>query len=176
MKAFFQAIGVAAVLWAAAAGAGSLYSWSSGETLSASQLNTNFSHIHNNMVGGHGARLVDADVSASAAISRSKLQNYQGLPTGFAKVGSGTTACSTGTCTLGDSHNVTSVTFNSTGNYTVTIPTMGDSEFGAVAAAHAQNLHCGAAPASATTATVICTDLANTLANAVFTVTFFDNN
>jgi len=146
-----------ALLFAAYANAGSLYSWSSGETLSASQLNANFAHIHNNMVGGHGARLVDADVSASAAISRTKLQYYGSLPVAAAKVGSGTTACSSGTCTLGDSTNVTSVVRNSSGNYTITwAVNFGDTEYIVLVTSGGGAADCYALPASATTATVIC--------------------
>lgn len=63
--------------------AGSIKSWSN-EVITASDLNTNFSHIHDVMVGGHGARLVDGDVSASAAIAHSKLAAPQLVPKAWA--------------------------------------------------------------------------------------------
>lgn len=59
--------------------AGSIKSWSNGQTLTAADLNANFNHIHGLMVGGHGARLVDADVSGSAAIASSKLAQGSGI-------------------------------------------------------------------------------------------------
>jgi hypothetical protein len=62
-----------ALVVAAVALAGPIKVWSSGEILSAADINANFSHIHSLMVGGHGARLVDADVSATANIVHSKL-------------------------------------------------------------------------------------------------------
>ncbi|HEX2617374.1 MAG TPA: hypothetical protein VHL57_07510 [Flavobacteriales bacterium] len=157
---------------------GSIYTWSSGENLSASTLNATFQHIHNNMVGGHGARLVDADVSASANISRSKLAAYPALPLAWAKVGSGTTACSSGTCTLGDSYGVTSVTASSS-VYTVTLTTsLGDTEYGVLVSSHTNDRHCTGFPATATTVTVNCRTIASSPAagDAVFTVSVFDNN
>jgi len=178
MKTFYRAFAVLCFAAAATAGAGSLYSWSSGESLSATQLNANFSHIHNNMVGGHGARLVDADVASNAAISRSKIQNYAALPVAWAKVGSGTTACASGTCTLGDSFGVASVTASSS-VYTVTwSSTMGDTEYGILVLPHAASRWCYAAVTSATVATVTCLNnlTGGAAADAVFTITAYDNN
>lgn len=162
------------LLCAAYANAGSLYSWSSGETLTHSQLNSNFSHIHNNMVGGHGARLVDADVASNAAISRSKLQYYGALPVAAAKVGSGSTPCASGTCTLGDSTNVTSVT-ESTSVYTVTWSVnFGDTEYMVFVTSGTSNVNCYGIPASATTATVSCFNMSSVAADAVFYVSAVD--
>src|SRR5687767_8565450 len=45
---------------------GAIKSWSTGETIGNAEMNANFTHIHTNMVGGHGGRLTDIDVSASA--------------------------------------------------------------------------------------------------------------
>lgn len=178
MKTLYRMIAVFFFAVCATAGAGSLYQWSSGESLSASQLNSNFSHIHNNMVGGHGARLVDADVASNAAISRSKLQNYASLPVAWAKVGSGTTACASGTCALGDSFGVASVTASSS-VYTVTwSTTMGDTEYSLLVLPHAATRWCYAAVTSATVATVTCLNnlSGGSAADAVFTVAAFDNN
>lgn len=89
------------LLVAACAFAGNIKVWVSHEGLTSADLNANFAYIINHMVGGQGARLVDADVNASAAIKHSKLQ-YPGLvPKAWAKVANcdcgavvGTVTCS----------------------------------------------------------------------------------
>lgn len=58
----------------------SIVTWLPGDTLTVAQLNSNFSHIHSTMVGGHGPRLVDSDVNASANIDIAKLSSSEGLP------------------------------------------------------------------------------------------------
>lgn len=108
-------------LLAVPAFAGAIKTWASGEILRAADLNSNFTHIHNSMVGGHGARLVDADVSASALIAHSKLATPALVPRAWAKVGSGTTACAAGACTLAASSKVTGVAWSATGVYDVTL-------------------------------------------------------
>jgi hypothetical protein len=100
--------------------AGSIKTWTT-ETLRYSDLNSNFEHIHNTMVGGHGARLVDADVSSSAAISHSKMATPALLPKAWANMNNA--ACAAGNCTLNASSGVSSVAFSATGRYTVTLST-----------------------------------------------------
>lgn len=101
------------------AGASAIKTWSNGELLSAGDLNANFQHIHNLMVGGHGARLVNADVSTGAAIAHSKLATPAVLPkawTGFV------TLCGAGVCTetaIAGS-GVTSIAHTAVGKWTVT--------------------------------------------------------
>lgn len=97
--------------------AGAIRTWGSGETLTASDLNATFSHIHNTMVGGHGARLVNADVSASAAISMSKLATPELLPKAWAYVASD---CTVTPCTIAQATGVSAITRLATGVYTVT--------------------------------------------------------
>lgn len=109
-----------AALVAALALASPIKVWSTGETVSVTDVNGNFAHIHNTMVGGHGPRLVDADVSSSAGIQLSKLADRQLLPRMWVDVAT----CSTSTCTLNGrypagSPGVTSVTRSATGTYTV---------------------------------------------------------
>lgn len=87
------------LLLATLAVASSIKVWSGGEILRSSDLNSNFAHIHNNMVGGHGPRLVDADVSASAAIAHSKMATPALVPKAYAMVTN--TPCATpATCTI----------------------------------------------------------------------------
>ena len=80
--------------------AGSIKSWSNGEVLSSSDINSNFSHIHGTMVGGHGARLVNADVASNAAIAHSKLATPALVPKAWAVV---TSACAASPCVPGAS-------------------------------------------------------------------------
>lgn len=102
--------------------AGAIKVWASGDTLTSADLNANFSHIHNSMVGGHGARLVDADVSNTANIATAKLAAYRFIPRAWGSVQSG---CSGATCTINESGGITSVVasanqMNVTLNYTAT--------------------------------------------------------
>lgn len=100
-----------------------IHVWVDGDVLSTADINSNFSHIHGLMVGGHGARLINADVSASAGISHSKLATPGVLPKSIFVIGSSITPCAAGTCTLTASAGIIpTVTWNSTGNYTVTLP------------------------------------------------------
>lgn len=100
------------------ADAGAIKTWSNGETLKSADLNANFNHIHNLMVGGHGARLVNADVSTTAAIAHSKLATPALVPKAWAALSA---TCTSGTCSLGDSSQVTTITFSATGVYNVTL-------------------------------------------------------
>lgn len=99
---------LAAVLLAAVASAGSIKVWTTGEYITAATINANFAHIHNLMVGGHGPRLVNADVSGSAAISHSKLATPALLPKAWVTV---STVCSSGTCTMADNSGIASVAY-----------------------------------------------------------------
>lgn len=110
---------VAAVsLVALVALAGPIKTWSAGEVIAASDLNANFQHIHNLMVGGHGARLVNGDVSASAAISHSKLATPALIPKAMGGI---YTPCDGGTCTWNVNSGFTStITRSTAGQYTVT--------------------------------------------------------
>jgi len=82
--------------WAIAAG---LKTWSNSEVMLPTDINSNFSHIHNTMVGAHGARLVNADVSASALISHTKLATPGLLPKAWMSNGIGP-ACTTSPCSI----------------------------------------------------------------------------
>jgi hypothetical protein len=179
MKTVYRliAIGVAVAAIYSVATAGSMYSWSSGETLTASQLNANFNHIHNNMVGGHGARLVDADVASNAAISRSKLAAYQSLPLAWAKVGNGSTTCSSSPCTVADQYGVSGVTRSGAGIYVVTLSTaMSDSEYAVIVSSQTADVVCGGIAASTTLVSVVCRTVASSpaAADAVFSLSVYD--
>lgn len=72
MKQTLQ-VALAFLLAASIGFAGSIKTWSSNDVLTSSDLNGNFQHIHNTMVGGHGARLINADVASNAAITYTKV-------------------------------------------------------------------------------------------------------
>lgn len=149
----------------------SLKVWVSGETLRYTDLNSNFDTINTAATRS----LVNADISGSAAIAHSKLATPGLVPKAIAKVGVTGTPCTAGTCTVALSYGGTiTAVFNSTGNYTVTIPTAGSTNFAAFATANTINTSCEAVQASATTVTVTCNDGATPSAkNAVFSLAVY---
>lgn len=72
MKKMLPALAVALVLSFIAWG-NPIKTWIPGDIITAADLNSALGHIHTTMVGGHGARLVNADVASNAAISLSKI-------------------------------------------------------------------------------------------------------
>lgn len=101
-----------------AAYAGGIKVWNGSEAVVYTGLNSNFAHIHNTMVGGHGARLVNADVSTSAAIAHSKMATPALLPKAWAAVDA---SCSSSPCTVAEGSGVTSIARTGQGVYTVTL-------------------------------------------------------
>lgn len=184
MRAVLVILGLMSTLAVASA----IKVWSPGDVLSTTDLNANFSHIHSLMVGGHGARLVDADVSGSAALSHSKLATPGVVAKSVIIVGAGTsTPCTAGTCSLAMSAgSVPTVTWVATGRYSLVYSARSDAYWGLTVTP----LYCGAAAAgcwcnvqtgvSTTSATVECfsATLTPTIAgvNAVFTAVLWDNN
>lgn len=151
---------------------GAIKTWSTGETLTSTDLNANFAHIHSNMVGGHGGRLVDADVNAAAAISTSKLAAKSLIPVAWASMTYGS-ACAAGTCGLQASSGITSITYFGASAYTVTMSTTRTDTSYAVIAMGQVGVVCYFNSASAPTATtfrVACTG------DTSFDVMVFDNN
>lgn len=143
--------------------AGAIKSWSTGETLTAAQLNANFAHIHSLMVGGHGGRLVDADVSASANIATTKLADGEGIADAFVTVAD---ACTASPCTMVNAFNVTSITRSGVGVYTVTLPfSVGGTSVQVTANSATAAEHCNASYTTGTTFTIQCV-VSNTAAAA----------
>lgn len=96
--------------------ASSIKSWTTGERIKATDINANFAHLHGTMVGGHGTRLVDADVSSSAAIAHSKMATPALLPKVWAVVKA---TCTSSPCTIAANSGVSSITRASAGSYSV---------------------------------------------------------
>jgi hypothetical protein len=122
MKYFKHPYIALAVLFAGVAGAGAIKNWNAGEPITATQLNAALNHIHTAMVGGHGARLVNADVAGNANIASSKLADGTMIPYAKAAVGSGWQApCISGSCELHGARNVSSAVHLDAGTYLVTL-------------------------------------------------------
>ena len=177
-NSYFRVALFTLLLVSAIAAAGGIKSWSSGDTLTTTDLNANFAHIHNAMVGGHGARLVDADVSASAAIGYTKLQNGRGIARAWADVES---ICSADPCTISESLNVTSIARASEGVYTLTLAyTATDNVFAAFVSTSSSTILalCQGVSTSTTTATINCFEADGSIAveDAAFHVVIFDGD
>lgn len=164
---------------------GAIKTWSTGETLTSADLNANFAHIHNLMVGGHGGRLLDADVNAGAAIASSKLAGYRLLPRAWVQVGdptSGGAVCAAGTCTLAAQQNVTSVAWVSTGVYNVTLAyTPSNANFMAIANAvdsSGSDIYCmvRSLSAAAPHAVISCQDAAAVQTDSKPALVVYDND
>ena len=148
------------------------------ETLRYSDLNANFAHIHNTMVGGHGARLVDSDVASGASIAHSKLATPALLPRMWALV---STTCTTSPCTIAASSGpLTSITRGATGEYVVTMSTARANTtymFQVNALVPASIIFCRPALVNSTTVFHIsCFDSAFAAADSAFNVVMFDDN
>lgn len=168
------------------AAAGAIKTWTAKEVMTATDINANFSHIHNTMVGGHGARLVNADVSASAAIAHSKLATPALLPKAWAFVGEvacdGAAAAGTA-CTIADSSGVTGISANGTaGQYRVNLSySPPNASFGVVVTAGAADVFCIAntltgtsGDANGTNFVITCKDNTAVATNSAFSFILMD--
>lgn len=140
---------------------GAIKTWSAGETVTAADVNGAFQHIHNVMVGGHGARLTNSDVSGSAAIATSKLAGKLNIPWLWAYVT--VTGCP-GACvitTRDSSGGISGISRTGVGAYTVTFtPAVTATPGAAICTGEQSNAACYATLGSTTTLLVQTTDLA----------------
>lgn len=149
--------------------------WTSNERLTSADLNANFAHIHNLMVGGHGGRLLDADVSGSASIASSKLADGTGIAKAWVMVN---TTCSASPCTILASKGVTSVTRSGAGTYTVNLNfTATDTSYavGCTTALSTVPL-CTAAPGSTSSFTIGTQTTGAVATDGRFMAVLYDNN
>lgn len=102
------------ILMSVIAYAGAVKTWTTNERLKAADLNSNFSHVHT----ASERIIVNADVSAAAAISHSKLATPALIPKAWA---GSAAVCTTGTCVLTQSSQVSKIDFVSAGTYDVTL-------------------------------------------------------
>jgi hypothetical protein len=178
-KIVLAALAVCVLTFAWPSIAGSINTFSTGETISASAMNANFNHIHNSMVGGHGARLVNADVSNSAAIAHSKLAEPAKIPKVY---GGRLTACGSASCNL-DLYSGLAQAFSrtATGEYTLTVsPARADASYMPFVVAYSTNaVSCNTylTGTNATTLKIICANvITNVAEDSGFTVLILDNN
>lgn len=167
---------LAVLLIALTASAAGLKVWVSGEQVTITDLNANFSHIHNVMVGGHGARLVNADVSASAGIASTKLADGPAIPKGLGYVDNGAGSACSATCTVTNSKGTTSVTRSGAGVYSINHSTTLDTKHITTVTGVVAGGWCIAVP-GASSDSVFCYTLSAgvaTAADAVFTYAVFD--
>lgn len=147
-----------AVFVAGVAAASSIKVWYAGETLTTTDLNANFAHIHSTMVGGHGPKLIDADVSSSAAISHTKLATPTLVLKQWGRVlVAGATCSITG---LGvPTGSTASCAYGSAGVYTLTIPSTGSISGAALIVTSnstTSDVMCHGVLTSTTSATIYC--------------------
>lgn len=98
------------VVYAACAGAATLKTWTAGESITADQLNGNFSIVNSRSL---------AAKSAAAAATATATNGPQAV-LAFGNANTATTVCSASPCTLNSSYNVTSVTRSGAGVYVIT--------------------------------------------------------
>lgn len=175
---------VAFLLWSVVVLAGTIHTFSNGEVLTAANLNGNFQHIHNTMVGGHGARLIDADVSASAAISPSKVAGLvNNSPRSWALLRDANKACGSGSssCTITKPSTSTfTINGGGAGIYTVSLGyTATDSSYAVLVTAYSgvSMGACMLVSQGTTNFQIDCSDLATpTLRDSGFSVFVYDDN
>jgi hypothetical protein len=149
---------LAAVLFGAFATAGTIKVWSSGEYITATDLNAALAHLHVSVGHGHGPVIINSDVSGSAAIAHTKLATPALLPKAWGYVAA---ACATpATCTISDSNGITSIAGQATtGEYLVTLATTrSNANYAVVVSAYltAQDSSCHATAQTTSTVTIKC--------------------
>lgn len=160
-------------------GSPSLTTFTSGNVLTAAQLNDNFSHLHNTLSAG----IVNANISTSAAIAHSKLATPALVPKAFAYL---VTACNlaaaadTVTCTLDDSSGVSSVkSSGTTGTARVTLSyTPTNAAFAVLATANSTEGYCNTLThqTAAPNFVVVCRDNAGVATALAFSFMVMDSN
>lgn len=161
--------------------AGPIHTWGVGEVITSTDLNANFSHIHNTMVGGHGPRLVNSDISSGAAISHSKMATPSLLPKTWIQVDCSTTP---GTCTEIVGTGMSAAYGGVTGRATLTFDVgRSNSVYGATVSAYDTAGHnCNMTSHNATTIDVDCTrsnpdaGVTDAAVNSKFTLVVMDDN
>lgn len=152
-----------------------LHTWGTGDVLRATDLNGNFTALNNGKVGG-GVQLVNADVSNSAGIAHSKMATPALLPKAWAHVNA---TCTAGTCSLGDSSQITSITFSATGVYNVTLSyTPANANFAQIVSSHVANVYCVTTATSTSSPHIIVrcyTDTTGAATNSAFSLLVMDS-
>lgn len=177
MKRWAIAIATSLLITGAAFGS-AIKTWAFNESIKSTDLNSALSHIHGLMVGGHGARLVNADVSAGAAIAHTKLATPGLVPKAWASIAN----CGADPCTINSDTGVNTVSRSGAGVYVANLDvTSGDTTFGVGVQSNTNGRVCRAAIADFANGTAAFTircfsDFAMTTpADAEFFFVYFNN-
>lgn len=175
LKQYVAAI-VAVLVFALPAYPGAIKVWSNGEYITASDLNAALAHLHANLGHGHGAVIVNTDVSASAAIAHSKMATPALLPKMWATMGA--SACSSSPCTLSDSSVITSITRSGTGVYSATFTARANASYAVFVTSNTSAVDCYVGTRTTTAAAVSCFDSATgaTPTDASFSFLLLDSD
>jgi len=170
-KLIFVSLLAAVVVQLTPSWAGSIKTWSSAETLTASDLNANFAHVH----AQSEAEIVNADVSSSAAISHEKLATPALLPKAWALV---KTTCSGDPCTITESSGISAVNWSATGSYTATLSYgNSDADVGVLITAlrgSATNVFCQVTDITGSVITFVCSSDASADTDTGFSILVMD--
>lgn len=152
----------------------SLKVWSQGEVVKYSDLNGNFQTVNNATL--NVAQVVDANVSATAAIAHSKLKTPALVPKAWAFTTGGD--CASSPCTIGASSGVTSITRTGTGVYVVTwTTTRADNLYAVLVTAQSTaGKWCMMASGTTSAATINCYTATASAADVALHVMLMDND
>lgn len=172
----YAAAALAVLLFATPALSGSIKTWANGEYITASDLNAALAHLHTNLGHGHGAVVVNADISANAGIAHTKMATPALLPKMWATMGA--SACSSSPCTLSDSSVITSITRSGTGVYSATFTARADASYAVFVTSNTSAVDCYVGTRSTTAAAVSCFDSATgaTPTDASFSFLLLDSD
>lgn len=116
-----------------------LHSWTTGQVVTATDLNGNFTALKNGKVGS-GVQASNTDIASNAAISHSKMATPALLPKAWGYISAactGSTAAGTA-CTIGDSTQISSITTNgSSGQFRINLSyTPANANFAVIVTSH----------------------------------------
>lgn len=157
LKQYLAAL-LAVALVATPALSGSIKVWSNGEYITATDLNAALAHLHANLGHGHGAIIVNSDVSASAGIAHTKMATPALLPKLWSTMGAA--ACGASPCTLTDWSVITSVTRSGAGVYVANFTARANASYAVFVTSNTNAVDCYVGTRTTTTAAVSCFDSA----------------
>lgn len=155
-------------IYAACAGAATLKTWSSGESISSADLNNNFSIVNSRSLAAKSAA---AAAAATATTGSAAVKAY-------GQIGYGTLCTVAGACTVANGYNVTSVTRGATaGDYTIVFNAVHTRPLNVLVSTNTADRTCyavfsGSVPGSDNFMAIQCRTVAAAPANADVAVTF----
>ncbi len=154
--------------------AGAIHSFSSPETLTAANLNDNFTHIHNALRGGTHTLITNPDVAANAAIAHSKLATPALVPKAFAGISAD---CTSNPCNMYVNQGMTTAIRGSGGSYTVSFSARTDDSYAAyITARSSVAAYCRNNGQTSSTVKVGCYDATGNVTDSGFQILLMDND